>query len=319
MKLGVLTAMFLDRSLPDALDAITSRGVETVEIPVGGYFPTDHVSAAELVSDRQAVRKLVSLLTGAGVEVSALAVHGNPLHPDDSIAGSHATDVRAAIKLADELGAGRVTLLAGLPGGAPGDSVPNWITQPFPPELQGVLAWQWDSIATPFWENIVKDAEHYGVDLCFEMVPGDLVCNPMSLLKLRDRIGPRVAANLDPSHFFFLGVDPVSAVTELGSAIRHVHAKDARVNQLSTAGLMDPRPYGEVKARGWSYRTIGYGHDEAFWREFFDALRLGGYDDVVSIEHEDVLFTASEGLDKAIELLRRVVPFEPMGESWWGA
>jgi sugar phosphate isomerase/epimerase len=37
------------------------------------------------------------------------------------------------------------------------------------------------------------------------------------------------------------------------------------------------------------------------------ALAMAGYDDVLSIEHEDVLMTPEEGVEKSVRLLRRVM------------
>jgi len=46
-------------------------------------------------------------------------------------------------------------------------------------------------------------------------------------------------------------------------------------------------------------------------------LKLVGYDDVISIEHEDSLMSPTEGLQKAIALLKEVLIFEKAGEMWW--
>ena len=44
-----------------------------------------------------------------------------------------------------------------------------------------------------------------------------------------------------------------------------------------------------------------------------------GYDDVISIEHEDDLIEADEGLAKAASLLRSVLLERPVGLRWWEA
>ena len=46
-------------------------------------------------------------------------------------------------------------------------------------------------------------------------------------------------------------------------------------------------------------------------------LRTYGYDGVLSIEHEDSLLSVNEGLEKAIEYLRGVLPGEKAGQAWW--
>jgi sugar phosphate isomerase/epimerase len=56
---------------------------------------------------------------------------------------------------------------------------------------------------------------------------------------------------------------------------------------------------------------LGYGHDEAWWREFAFRLRAAGYDDVLSIEHEDFVVGRLEGVRKSVELLQNVILREP--------
>ncbi len=56
---------------------------------------------------------------------------------------------------------------------------------------------------------------------------------------------------------------------------------------------------------------MGYGHGELDWRRFVSALRLAGYDDVLSIEHEDALLSIEEGFEKGVAFLRSVMPSQP--------
>ena len=46
-------------------------------------------------------------------------------------------------------------------------------------------------------------------------------------------------------------------------------------------------------------------------------LRMVGYDFVLSIEHEDSLMSAEEGLRKAIEFLQRTLIHEKPGPAYW--
>jgi sugar phosphate isomerase/epimerase len=62
---------------------------------------------------------------------------------------------------------------------------------------------------------------------------------------------------------------------------------------------------------------VGWGHAEAEWKGIVSALRLAGYDGVLSIEHEDALASIDEGLRAAVEMLSRVVLQEPPVEPWW--
>ena len=69
--------------------------------------------------------------------------------------------------------------------------------------------------------------------------------------------------------------------------------------------------------RAWTFRAVGYGHTLTWWRDFVSNLRMIGYDDVLSIEHEDSLMSTREGLYKAMETLKASVITEQPGEMFW--
>ena len=82
--------------------------------------------------------------------------------------------------------------------------------------------------------------------------------------------------------------------------------------------MLDTKHYGDEIHRSWIFRSIGYGHDELFWKDFVSQLRLVGYDYVLSIEHEDSLMSKNEGLVKACDVLKRAITFEDkMTEARW--
>ncbi|TGP67701.1 TIM barrel protein, partial [Mesorhizobium sp. M2D.F.Ca.ET.224.01.1.1] len=110
--------------------------------------------------------------------------------------------------------------------------------------------------------------------------------------------GETVGANYDPSHPMWMGADPITAVRSLGSAIYYVHAKDTRVEPIPAGidGVLDARPTNLYAERAWNYITLGYGHGETWWRQFCTALKQVGYDDVLPIEHEDMMLSPMEGM-----------------------
>ncbi len=315
MRTGVITTALLDRSLDEALDYVHSLGVRTVEIPAaGGFWPATHCDPLAIESDAALAAVFTEQFRSRELEISAFALHGNPVDPNETRAAIYWEQYQAACHLAERMGVGRITILAGLPGAGPKDQFPNWIVFPFPSELSRALEWQWDERVLPYWERAARIAVDSGVRLCFEMVPNDTVCTPDTLLRLRAEIGDVVGANLDPSHFMFQLLDPITAIDTLGEAIYHVHAKDVAFNEkmLRRKGTLDMAPLGNVAERSWNYRTMGWGHDQTYWANFITELRLHGYDDVLSIEHEDAVLTAEEGLRKAVEFIDRLIPREPL-------
>ncbi len=251
--------------------------------------------------------------------ISALSCHGNPLSPDRVFAAESDRVYRETVRLASEMEVGVVNLFSGCPGDSETATYPNWVTCAWPPEFLKVLEWQWNEKVIPYWLEAGPFAEKAGVKLAFEMHPGFVVYNPETLLRLRKAVGPVIGANYDPSHLFWQGIDPAASIHYLEGAIYHFHAKDTYMDPRNIAvnGVLDTKPYSKLPQRSWTFRTVGYGHDQFTWRGIVSALRLSGYDYVMSIEHEDPLASIEEGLGKAVAFLKDVLLTEQPAAMWW--
>jgi sugar phosphate isomerase/epimerase len=321
MKLGVMSGGIAALGWERALAYCRELGLDAIELACGAYGKTRLIDAAALLEDAPARQKLKDDLARHGLMLSALSCHGNPVHPDPDEARRHERVQDVAVRLAPKLGVEVVCTFSGCPGGAPGDRTPNWVTCAWPPEFGRMLAYQWDEVLVPYWQRKAAEARNEGVRIAFEAHPGFAVYNPETLLKLRRLAGDNLGANLDPSHLFWQGIDPVEAARALGEAgaIYHVHAKDVALDPHNTRvnGVLDTKSYGDLRGRSWVFRTCGYGHGDEFWKPFVSMLRRVGYDHVLSIEHEDSYMSLSEGFAKATAYLRGVMIQEPAGEAWW--
>ena len=319
MKIGVFDPVFGKMGLEPMLDAIVGMGLQAVELGTGNYPGNTHCDPDVLLEDATALDAFRRAVESRGLIISALSCHGNPLHPDGARAARDDEVFRQTVRLAERLGVGSINLFSGCPGDGPNATQPNWVTCAWPPEFSQIVEWQWNECVIPYWREAGAFAADHGVRLGFEMHPGFVVYNNATLLRLRDAVGPVIGTNLDPSHLFWQGVDPIVAIRELGPAIFHVHAKDTALDQWNVArnGVLDYGPYGDVANRSWVFRSIGFGHDELFWKRFVSALRVVGYDHVLSIEHEDGLASRDEGLRKAISVLREAVLEEQPASMWW--
>jgi sugar phosphate isomerase/epimerase len=320
MRLGVFSVIFQDLPLEAMLERVHRMGLEFVEIGTGGYPGNHHCNLDGLLATPRLIPEYQRQIESTGLSISALSCHGNPLHPNATIANECHTTFERTVLLAERLGVPVINLLSGCPGDSRTASYPNWCNFSWPPEYPELWAWQWNEIAIPYWKRAAAFAEAHGIRrLAIEMHPGFLVYNPETALKLREAVGAIIGVNLDPSHLFWLGIHVPSAIRKLGSAIFHVHAKDCAVDPLNTAanGCLDGKPYKEVALRSWNFRTVGWGHGLQAWRDIASALREVGYDYVMSIEHEDPLAQAEEGLKSAIGFLNQVLLREPAGKMYW--
>jgi sugar phosphate isomerase/epimerase len=254
------------------------------------------------------------------MQVSALATHNNPLHPDDEEAETADTELREAIELAAQLDVNTVTCFSGLPAGGPDDEVPNWITAPWPSEHADAHEYQWE-VATEYWSEVAEFADDHGVDIAIEMHPNMLVYEPTGMLKLREATNERIGANFDPSHLYWQGIEVTDAIRFLGEedAIHHFHAKDTKVYEPESRvkGVLDTTDYTDEANRSWLFRSIGYGHGESHWKDVVSTLRMVGYEGALSIEHEDSLTSSREGLEKAVDVLDRAVFDTTPGDAYW--
>ena len=321
MKLCVLENLYGNKTLEESLSILTGLGVHTVEIGAGGYPGKAHCDPEKLLADPKALEEWLGVFKKFGVEIAALACHGNPLHPDKATAEQFDRDFRNAILLAEKIGINTIIGSSGCPGDQDGAKYPNWVTCPWPGDFLEILDWQRNEKLIPYWKETAAFAEAHGVNhIAFEMHPGFCVYNPETLLKLRAAVGPVIGANLDPSHLIWQGMDPVAVVRELKGAIYHFHAKDTKIDKYNTArnGVLDTKHYSDELNRSWVFRAVGFGNGESYWRDLVSNLRLCGYDGVLSIEHEDSVMTVDEGLRKAIEVLSPIVMTEskPRTMSW---
>ena len=207
--------------------------------------------------------------------------------------------------------------MSGLPAPHEGGRLPAWAVVPWDSAYTEALAYQWDEVAVPFWTGIDRLAREADVKIGIEMHPHNLVFNPPTLERLVERTGAtHVGAEMDPSHLFWQGIDPVAAVERLGSLVVHAAAKDTRINaeHVATQGVLDDRfravPAGEPvvglggrfvctrwpEPPSWQFVAVGKGHDVAYWGRLLAALAAVDPDMAVNIEHEDAELPGIPGL-----------------------
>src|SRR5690625_3799798 len=321
MKLGVYTVLFAEKSLDEMLDYVKDAGLDAVEIGTGGYPGNDHCDLDELLESEEKRKEFLDKVHSRGLEISAFSCHGNPVSPIKEFAKESDDSLRKSIKLANLLDVPVVNTFSGTPGDHEDAKFPNWPVTPWPEEYSEIVNWQWEEVLIPYWKEIGQLAEENDVKIGLELHGGFLVHTPHTMLKLREATSPAIGANLDPSHLWWQGIDPVAAIKILGQedAIHHFHAKDTYIDQenVNMYGLTDMQPYDAIQTRGWSFRSVGYGHSIKEWSDIISALRTYGYDFVVSIEHEDPIMSIDEGFSQAVKNLKQVNIVEPPADMWW--
>lgn len=321
MKLGVFTPLFNNLSFEEMIDAVAKQGLQTVEIGTGGSPGNAHLDIDKLLNNREARQEYLAKLADKGLSISALSCHHNPISPVKETAQEADELLRKTIKLASLMNVSVVNGFSGVSGGNPSDTQANWPVLPWPTAYDDNYNYQWEQKLIPYWQEINTIAEAAGVKIGIELHGGFLCHTPYTMLKLREATGKAIGCNLDPSHLWWQGIDPVAAVKILGKegAIHHFHAKDTYLDQdnINMYGLTDMQPYNNVQTRAWTFRTVGCGHDLKVWSDIISALRLYGYDYVLSIEHEDPIMSIDEGLTRAVTNLKSIMIKDQPADMWW--
>jgi sugar phosphate isomerase/epimerase len=300
MQIGVVMEAFGDAPLEEVLPALgaSAPSVTGLELASGGYAPTPHCDRATLLRDDRARERWLRGIVERGFRVIALNAWGNPLHPDAGLAAAHDRDLRESVELAAALGVDRVLALAGCPGATrPAFAAGGWL-----PYLEGEHERQWRESGEPYWRGIAEHARrtHPSCTICVELHPGTLVYNAATFAELA-ACGDNLAANIDPSHFFWMRIDPL-AVVEHVPRVGYAHMKDVVFDDgvLALQGLLDHR--WPAAGSSWRFATVGRGRPAAWWRAFLEALAARGVDRV-AIEHEDPHVPPLIGVAEAAALL----------------
>ena len=319
MRIGLVTESLHHISFDDLLPLVAEMGIETLEIGTGNWAGGKHIDLDGMLESQSLRNDYLAKVKDHGLEISGLNCNGNSLAPGEA-GKAHDAVARKTMELSAKMGIHRVIMMSGCPGGAPGDTMPNWITSTFVPQFAQALEWQWDEVAIPYWKDLAAFAKNVGVrEVCLENHAFAVVYNAETMLRLREAAGDIVGANFDPSHIVWMGGDPLAVIRRLNGAIFNVHAKDTRINH-EIAGpntTLETKPPDRFAERSWNYVTLGHGHDEAWWQSFVVELRVAGYDDVLSIEHEDFVTDSVEGVAKTVEILKRVALRKPPSFALW--
>ncbi len=306
ITIGLFTDSLRELAFEPMLDWAAAHGIETLEFGTGNFSSAPHCPLDHLLASTDARTDWLGAIAARGLRVSALNCSGNLLDPDPARRARSQKIFRDSVLLCSELQLDTLVLMSGCPG-EPGQNghYPNWVTAHWQPEYQELLEWQWREAVIPFWKEAAPFAAEHGVRLAFEMHPGQAVYNPRTFLRLRDAGGENVGVNLDPSHLFWQGIEPLRVAQALGDMTFHLHAKDCCLNpaEMALNGGLETRTTG---VRAWQHCSPGEGHDEAYWRELVNELRRHNFDGALSIEYESVGTHKAERLQSTIDLLHRI-------------
>ena len=302
MKLGFVSAILPELSLPEVLAFAAAEGFSTVELmswPLGKaerkFAGVTHLDAAGFSKAR--AEDVLALTRQHGVAISALGYYPNVLDPDESVAEPCAAHLKKVIAAAATLGLTTVNTFVGRDWTKSVDD--NW------PRL------------LKLWRPLIQFAQDQGVRIGIENCPmlfsrhewpggKNIAASPAIWRRLFNDIpSANLGLNYDPSHFALQFMDPVSPLREFRAKLFHLHAKDVEIfpERLNEFGVF------AYPAQWHQPRIPGYGKID--WARFMAALTAVGYDGPVCIEVEDDTFGQTlAGRQRALKVARNILrPF----------
>ncbi|MFN4158738.1 MAG: sugar phosphate isomerase/epimerase family protein [Gemmobacter sp.] len=163
---------------------------------------------------------------------------------------------------------------------------------PWPQRPAGLVEEAFDELAAR-WRPILDHAEDCGVDLCYEIHPGEDLHDGISFEMFLDRVGGHTRANMlyDPSHYVLQHLDYLENIDIYHDRIKMFHVKDAELNPTGRQGV-----YGGYQSwvnRAGRFRSLGDGQVD--FGGIFSKLTQYGYDGWAVVEWECCLKHPEDG------------------------
>ncbi|EWY40252.1 AP endonuclease [Skermanella stibiiresistens SB22] len=264
-----------------------------VQIPTWDARLFDLAKAAESVTYCDEVK---GILNEAGVELTELSTHLQgqlvAVHPAYDLAfdGFAAPEVRGKPEARQKWAVEQLRLAAkasrnlGLTAHATFSGALAWpYLYPWPQRPAGLVETAFDELAKR-WLPILNEFDRAGVDLCYEIHPGEDLHDGVTFEMFLERVGEHPRCNIlyDPSHLLLQQLDYLGYIDVYHERIRMFHAKDAEFNPSPRQGV-----YGGFQPwidRAGRFRSLGDGQVD--FTGIFSKLTQYGFDGWAVLEWE---------------------------------
>jgi len=151
------------------------------------------------------------------------------------------------------------------------------------------------------WKPILDLADRNGLDLAYEIHPGEDLHDGITFERFLEATGNHPAANIlyDPSHFILQCLDYIGYIETYGRYIKAFHVKDAEFNPSARSGVYGG--YQDWKNRPGRFRSAGDGQVD--FTQVFTKLTETGYDSWAVLEWECCVKDAAQGAAEGARLI----------------
>ena len=295
---GIFLAQFAGDTPPfNSLSSIarwaSGLGFVGVQIPTWDARLFDLARAAE---SKTYCDEIKGMLAEHGIEITELSTHLQgqliAVHPayDAAFDGFAAPHVRGNPRVRQAWATEQLKLAArasrnlGLSAHASFSGALAWpYLYPWPQRPAGLIEEAFDELARR-WRPLLDEFDDAGVDLCFEIHPGEDLFDGTTFERFLDKVGHHVRCNIlyDPSHFVLQQLDYLGFIDVFHERIRMFHVKDAEFRPTAKQGVYGG--YASWVERAGRFRSLGDGQVD--FGAIFSKLTQYGYSGWAVLEWE---------------------------------
>ncbi len=311
---AIFLAQFVGDKAPfDTLDNLgqwaASLGYKGIQVPTDPkLFDLEKAAASKTYCD-----DIKGRLAEIGVEITELSTHIQgqlvAVHPayDEMFDGFAPAELRGKPQARQEWAVNQLKCAAkasqhlGLKSHATFSGALAWpFVYPWPQRPAGLVEMAFAELGKR-WTPILDAFEENGVDLCYELHPGEDLHDGVTFERFLDATGNHARANIlyDPSHFVLQAMDYLDFIDIYHERIRAFHVKDAEFNPTGRSGV-----YGGYQSwvdRPGRFRSLGDGHVD--FGAVFSKLTQYDFDGWAVLEWECALKHPEDGAREGVAFI----------------
>ncbi|MFC3705976.1 sugar phosphate isomerase/epimerase family protein [Devosia honganensis] len=316
---AIFLAQFAGDAAPfDTLDNIcrwaAGLGYKGVQIPT---WVSSFIDLEKAASSKDYADEIRGIVNSHGLEITELSTHLQgqlvAVHPayDTAFDGFAPASVHGNPKARQEwavqtmLNAAKASRNLGLDAHATFSGSLAWpYIYPWPQRPAGLVEEAFDELARR-WTPILDAFDEAGVDVCYEIHPGEDLHDGVSYEMFLERVNNHARANLlyDPSHFVLQQLDYLDYIDIYKDRIRAFHVKDAEFNPTGRQGV-----YGGFQSwvnRAGRFRSIGDGQVD--FPAIFAKMAANDFKGWAVLEWECALKHPEDGAREGAELIESYI------------
>jgi len=173
---------------------------------------------------------------------------------------------------------------------------------PWPQRPAGLIDTAFDELARR-WRPILDHAEDCGVDICYEIHPGEDLFDGATFERFLEEVDGHSRCNIlyDPSHLLLQQLDYLGFIDVYHERIRAFHVKDAEFQPTARQGVYSG--YATWLERAGRFRSLGDGQID--FRAIFSRLSQYDFAGWAVLEWECCIKSPEQGAAEGAEFIRR--------------